>query len=340
MHTKVTEVAVWGIKKRKIQTLPTLTPPYTWPTARESVCDCRTLVSDDAAPSTPASERYCGRGFLMLFDDPTSLLFESYWCLNISHCTVTPTFLWIFSSPGASLKRRQPWSLHGRRWWDEVIQVCSWHPGGERHRHTVFANSFKQSWIGPKNKSLVYCSTCPPGCWTGSQSLKRMESLVVAALQLQLRPEDPWRSPSQPDLTSLRRSEETLTSPAPPPVHLYDTPVHRKGMKITTCSRISQGIWICRNITEQRRSIHCMFRWAPEMKKPWGQLLSCGPWLHFSCQFLIWEKNLEKLVSFMVKLFLFFKRISLLSVSPLKVWTSSSMVPFLWLVVHSSWVGG
>lgn len=57
-------------------------------------------------------------------------------------------------------------------------------------------------------------------------------------------------------------------------------------------------------------------RGVPEMKKPWGQLLSCGPWLHFSCQLFIWEKTPKTrseimtagmtLVQLMVTLFLFF----------------------------------
>lgn len=45
----------------------------------------------------------------------------------ITFNTQTLTFLWIISSPGPCLKRRQPRSLHWRCWW-EVIQICRWHP--------------------------------------------------------------------------------------------------------------------------------------------------------------------------------------------------------------------
>ena len=46
-------------------------------------------------------------------------------------------------------------------------------------------------------------------------------------------------------------------------------------------------------LKSRERYTYCMFRRCrvPEMKKPGGQLLPCGPRLYFGCQLFIWERS-------------------------------------------------
>lgn len=46
----------------------------------------------------------------------------------VTRHTGIATFLWVISAPVPALKGRWTWSLHGRRWWDEIIQICVLHP--------------------------------------------------------------------------------------------------------------------------------------------------------------------------------------------------------------------
>lgn len=49
------------------------------------------------------------------------------------HCG-RATFLWVISSPVPAFKGKWARSLHGRRWWDEIIQICALHPDIEEKK--------------------------------------------------------------------------------------------------------------------------------------------------------------------------------------------------------------
>lgn len=80
--------------------------------------------------------------------------------MHIFH-TLTPTFLWIISSPLAALERRQTRSLHVWCWWDEIIQICTLYPEIKEQKVELI-----NLWAFFENNLFFFskCPTCPRGC--------------------------------------------------------------------------------------------------------------------------------------------------------------------------------